>query len=95
MKSDRTDSADIRVTLRLSRNLDRRMRESAAFFGRSVGAEWRVAAEVYGRVLRLWLASVGEVSNSEAAGDEGVARKRLLIEICDGLVVSLVNTITY
>jgi hypothetical protein len=83
MKSDKPVLADVRLTLRLSRELDARMRASADFFGRSVGAEWRAAAELCRRVLAQWPAAA--VADTHA-GHEVAAAARTLLELCDGLV---------
>jgi hypothetical protein len=50
-----SDTSDVRITLRLPSELERGMRESALFFGRTSSAEWRAAAVLYRRVLRAWL----------------------------------------
>lgn len=87
MRHDKHVLQDVSLTLRLSGDLDRGMRESAEFFGRSLGAEWRVAAHIYRRVLNLWSTTVtgsGDDASSMERGD--AARKKLLLQLCDGLV---------
>jgi len=49
------------------------MTESAKFFGRSLSAEWRTAAEVYRRVLIVW-------------SDDRRAQDSLVRALCDDLV---------
>ena len=85
--ADAPHMADRRLTLRLSRDVDRTMRESAEFFGRSVGAEWRAAAEVYRRVLKLWSqAEAGGADDLLAEHDAREARRELLTQLCKGVV---------
>jgi hypothetical protein len=77
---------DVSITFRLSDELDRTMRDSAEFFGRSLGAEWRAAAEVYRRVLMLWSTTLrADDSPTPDRADEEV-RNKLVHTLCDGLV---------
>ena len=69
----RHDKQDVSLTIRLSTDLDHAMRESAGFFGRSVGAEWRTAAALYRRVIILWVEDPGH-------------EDPLLHSLCEGLV---------
>jgi hypothetical protein len=77
---DMTNRLDARIALRLPRELDQTMRESARFFGRSPAAEWRAAALLYRRVLILW-ASKAERSDKVVAGQAGY--------LCDECVLRL------
>jgi hypothetical protein len=84
---DKHGMADVRITFRLPRDLDQGMRESAEFFGRSVGAEWRTAAQLYRRVLAAWSTAVmGVADGSSPAAGDGAANERLLLRLCDGLL---------
>jgi hypothetical protein len=84
---DTADTADVRFTFRLPHDLDQRMRQSAEFFGRSVGAEWRTPARLYGRVLAAWAAAVADDGDPPSATDGEVAeREGLLRQLCEGLV---------
>ena len=85
--TDTHDMADVRVTFRLPRDSDQRMRQSAAFFARSMSAEWRAAAEVYRRVLALWCSSeLG--ATVDGVGNEAPAKVgiELMTQLCAGLI---------
>jgi hypothetical protein len=69
------------VTFRLSPELDRQMRATSKYFRRSLTEEWRAAAIVYQRVVRLWT-----TTHSEAART-GKTELELIAELCSGAML--------
>lgn len=86
MRNDKQVMQDVSLTFRLPAELDQVMRESAKFFGRSAGAEWRTAAQLYHRVLTMWARQAVPPESSACKGRDARARQTLLFELCDGLV---------
>lgn len=76
---------DAQVTFRLPHELDRQMRATSDYFRRSLTEEWRAAAVVYQRVLRLWMATRGKAV-AGASGGLGT-EMQIIAEVCDGVML--------